>query len=378
MKIAMLALGYSKKGGIGRCIAELAERYSKRHDVHVFANWVETPLPKGVRYHHVPAIKSPLFSLTLTYGIMSTLALQKHRFDIIHDQWTDCLLQDVYTAQSCHRAYFEELGKRENWKTAIDPTHRLILAIEKHAVEKSKRIIAISRIVKKEILRYYGVPPEKIVVIHSGVNLQEFNPKNRGKYRRDIRKKHGIGQDDIVLLFVGWEFERKGLKQAIGALSKINGKKIKLLVVGKGDEKKYLGIAKELGVEGQVIFAGLTPKVNQYYSVSDIFVFPTLYEPFGLVITEAMASGLPVITSRLAGAAELIADGKDGFLLKDPRNVEELAEKIRTLAENKGLREKMGLAARKTAEKYSWDMVAEKTMGVFKEVLGNKRNGRST
>ena len=145
------------------------------------------------------------------------------------------------------------------------------------------------------------------------------------------------------------------------------------MVIGRSHIAKYGEFALKFSVLDRVIFAGFVPEIKDYYAASDIFVFPTRYEPFGLVITEAMASGLPVITSEIAGAAEIMTDGRDAILLKDPTDSSEIAEAIRTLVDDDKLRASMGANARRTAEKYSWDEVARKTMEVYEEVAESKR-----
>jgi len=122
-------------------------------------------------------------------------------------------------------------------------------------------------------------------------------------------------------------------------------------------------------VRERIIFVPHSSNLWEYYAASDIFVFPTIYEPFGLVIVEAMASGLPVITSRVAGAAALIIDGVNGLLLRASSDVNGLAAKIELLLSNAELRKTMGERARETAEKFSWDQVAQKTLEVYNTVL---------
>ena len=121
------------------------------------------------------------------------------------------------------------------------------------------------------------------------------------------------------------------------------------------------------------MYCGFTNEIEKYFSSADIFVFPTLYEPFGLVILEAMASGLPVVTSKLAGAAELIENGKDGLLLDDPKNPKEIAEKVNYLIENERIRRAMGRNARKKAEKHPWERTAKEMLEVFEKITKKQR-----
>lgn len=371
MKIAMLTLGYTKRGGIGRSIAELAERYSKGHALHVFANWVETPLPEGAQYHHVPAIRQSLCALTATYTPLSTLAVQRQRFDIVHNHWTDCLVQDVYTAQSCHRAYFDRIERFKGLRSVVDPTHRLIMAIEAYVYKKRryKRIISVSEGVKREIIRYYNVPAGDITVIPNGVDLNAFRPDPAAKV--GVRASLGMSESDFVVLFVAHEFKRKGLEHIIKAVGLLEDERIKVLVAGRDDKRPYEKLAKDCKVAGQVVFLGESGRVEDYYKAADVFVFPTAYEAFSLATVEAMAAGLPLLATKVNGTEELIRHGKNGFFVStEPRDI---AGRIGELAENRSLLKRMGGAARKTAERYSWDIIAERTMDVYSGVLEGKK-----
>jgi UDP-glucose:(heptosyl)LPS alpha-1,3-glucosyltransferase len=222
---------------------------------------------------------------------------------------------------------------------------------------------------KREFIRHYGEAAGSIIVIPNGVDPKMFNPANRLFYRDSLRQRYGISRSEPVLMFAGGDWERKGLLYVIGALSLLPRPDVKLLVAGSGDEKFYGQLAELKRVGERIIFVPHNSNLWEYYAASDMFVFPTIYEPFGLVIVEAMASGLPVITSRVAGAADLIIDGVNGLLLRAPSDVNDLAAKIELLLSNPELRKTMGEHARETAEKISWDWVAQKTIDVYNGIL---------
>ncbi|GAI64408.1 unnamed protein product, partial [marine sediment metagenome] len=231
-----------------------------------------------------------------------------------------------------------------------------------------KALIVVSQSMKREFIRHYG-NAENIIVIPNGVDLKIFNPANRLFYRDSLRERYGISRSEPVLMFAGGDWERKGVPYIIEALSLLPRPDVKLVVVGSGDKKFYGQLAELKRVRGRIIFVPHSSNLWEYYAASDVFVFPTIYEPFGLVIIEAMASGLPVITSRVAGAADLIIDGVNGLLLRAASDVNDLAAKIELLLSNAELRKAMGERARVTAEKFSWDQVAQKTLGVYHTVL---------
>ena len=210
-------------------------------------------------------------------------------------------------------------------------------------------------------------------MIPNGVDLKIFTPANQPLYRDRIRQKHGISHSDRVLIFAGGDWERKGVPYIIEALSLLPRPDVKLFISGSGDEIFYGQLAELKQVRERIIFVSGSSNLWEYYAASDIFVFPTIYEPFGLVIVEAMASSLPVITSRVAGAADFMNDGVDCLLLNNPSDVNELATKIELLLSNAELRKTMAERARKTVEKLSWDQVAKKTLEVYNSVLKRER-----
>ncbi len=229
-----------------------------------------------------------------------------------------------------------------------------------------KKIVAVSEGTKKEIIENYNVPPEDIVVIPNGIDLEEFSPENKEKYHNEIREKYNIDKDDIVLLFVGYDFKRKGLEFIIKAMSKLDNKKVKLIVVGRDNPAPYQKLANELNIIDKIIFTGHQGKVKKFYSASDIFVFPTSYEAFSHVSLEAVASGLPLLTTKINGTEELLRNGIEGFFIE--RNPDDIANKLKILINDKELRQKMGENARKRAMDFSWDIITKKYEELYKEI----------
>ncbi|OGT94889.1 MAG: hypothetical protein A2298_05535 [Gammaproteobacteria bacterium RIFOXYB2_FULL_38_6] len=289
----------------------------------------------------------------------------------------DC---DVYTAHSCHKAWLEIVNK-ENLggalerlkKSVYNPLHHFILKAEKNCIMNTRRVIAISNGIKEEITRLYGVEDKKVKVIPNGVNIEQFNMAQRKLYRKEIRTQLGLGDDEILLIFPAHEFIRKGILKILDAMNSLKNKRLHLLVVGRDDQTRVRDVIEHYQLESNIHFIGETSTIEKYYAASDIMVLPTLYEPFGLVITEAMASALPVITNKSAGAAELIENGTDGVLLEDIKDTRELASQIESLANNSAKREQMGVQARITAERYNWDAIAQRTMNLYNEILTSKR-----
>jgi UDP-glucose:(heptosyl)LPS alpha-1,3-glucosyltransferase len=230
-----------------------------------------------------------------------------------------------------------------------------------------KKIIAISELVKQNILTHYHIPESDIEVIYNGVDLERFHPGNRGRYREEIRNKHGISESDFVILFVGSGFERKGLRFLLKAAELIP-QRVTVLIAGRGSEKIY----NCKGKKQNIIFCGPQKDIHKYYAASDIFVFPTVYEPFGNVHLEALASGLPVITTNQSGAAEIIDNGLHGFVIPSPEDCTAIAERIRFLLENPDQRKSISFNARKRAEEFSYERFLNNILNIYESLAGKK------
>jgi len=392
MKIAIVVREYHRHGGISRVIYEIAERLAKlEYQVHIFCSkWKDVKNTKII-FHKVPILEFSVldkigfykinnFFKGLSFLLTSKFYVKHKNFDIVMVNGDSLAKFDIRVAHSCHKAWFE-LAKKEikspiDWVMKnLNPHHWRILLTEKLNYKKGnyKKIVAVSYGVKKEIMQCYNVPEEDIVVIPNGIDLEEFNPKNRSLYFEEVRKEYNIPLDYFVLLFVGYRFHHKGLEFVIKAIAKIKNEKIKLIVVGNDNKKPYEKLAKDLGVLDKVIFVGRQMKVNKFYAASDIFVFPTFYEAFSLVTLEAIASGLPLLTTKVNGTEELITNGKEGFFIN--RDADDIAEKIKILIEDRNLYKDMSINARKRAEEYSWDNITNKYLELFKEVynLKNKK-----
>lgn len=372
MKIGLVCTEFNKHGGASRYTAELAERFCKKHEVHLITRGYEHKIPDLV-VHKYPALRGPLAARILADAIYAANCIRRIEkdLDIVHCAAAN-IVADVTTAHSCHKAGIKVWNSFSRGECSYPkylfyriarqllPANRVILALEKETLLESKKIISVSEGVKREIMKYYNIPDEKVVVIPNGVDLENFKPDKRK--RLEIRQKYNISEDEIVLIFVGHEFKRKGLTHLIKALPFVEAK---LIIIGKKDLGPYESLVKDSKVDDKIIFAGIVPKVEDYYAASDIFVFPTMYEAFSLVTLEAAASGLPILATKVNGTEELIRDGYNGFFIKrDPQNI---AEKISVLIEDKKLLRNMGENARKTAEGYSWDKIAERTMKVYEE-----------
>lgn len=370
MKIAIIRKKYTYHGGAESFSGSFIESLSARgHKVHIFAiEWQAEGRHPNIHFHRVPAITFISLLRDLSFAVSSYFMLKRRRdrFDIIqsHDK---TLYQDIYRAgDGCHIEWLRQRWKRTGiWgklSIALNPYHWLILGLERSIFKghRFQKVIAISELVKKNIIDHYDVPPDDIEVIYNGVDLERFTPDNRGRYRAEIRKQYGLGEDDFVVLFVGSGFERKGVRYLIEAVGSIQ-EPVHVMIVGRGKAE----------AADNIIFCGPQRDIHKYYAAADIFVFPTIYEPFGNVHLEALASGLPIITTKSSGAAEIIEDGKQGFVVNAPDDIKAIAARIELLFTNRGELRSMSAEARALAERFNLVNHVNIIMSLY-ESLGRK------
>ena len=365
LRIAFVVHDYNRHMGHSRYVAELASRFKRDHEVHVFANTFDEPDPVGITYHHVPAWRANALATILSFVLPAT-ALVRGPFDVVHAQGLCGLRQNVITAHICHPAWFgaaDRYAGRRGWRkrvirALVTPLERLVMRPRAAA-----RFIAPSERVRDELHRYYRLT-DRVHVVRHGTDTEAFHPRNRAHWRGAVRTELGLHESDFLALYVG--DLQKAMPAAMRALARAVD--IQLVAVTRSDPGPYARLAEAEGVGDRTRFVPATANIGQCYAAADVFLFPTFYDAFGLVAAEAMASGLPVITSRAAGAAELIEHGESGWLTADPWDPDQIAEGLRALAADPGLRQRMGSAARSKIEAYTWDRTAEETMAVYREV----------
>ena len=385
MKIALVSTHATKEGGVPHYVASLAIALAKAHEITVYSSRFEGFDGTGIRHHKIRTIGSGGNIFDLSFLIVSTFVIWGHRlkrgdeFDIIHSHVGSPFFSDLFTSHFYEHdgiAQIKAATKDMPRVSLVRWLRSLVMARIESALlarRNSKTWIVLSAAMKSGFIRNHPVPPERIFVIPNGVDSSRYSPDNLARYRDEVRERLSLAPGAQVVLFLGGDWPRKGLAQAIEALSLLAGSEATLLVVGFGNIAAYRNLAKRCRIEDRVIFTGPTREGWRYYAASDVYLLPSLYEPFGLSILEAMASGLPVLVSQDSGAAELIHDGVDGLLIQEPRDVLELSTKLGALLKDGDLRTRLGRQARHTALKYPWDRVARETEKVYEKVLHQKR-----
>ncbi len=244
---------------------------------------------------------------------------------------------------------------------------------EEGMLSRARKIIAVSHFTKWELTNYYKIPANKIQVIHNGVDISKFKPVVD---RRKVKAELGFNPDDLAIVSVGRLYARKGLFTLIDSMPSVVKRfpNARFIISGKGqsDEMHKLIVhAEKLGVKNNILFTGYYPdkKLPKLYQAADVFAFSTFYEHHPFAVLEALATGLPVVTTTVGGIPETIGSGKNGFLV-EPFNARALGEKILYLLEHPVAAMEMGAQARKTiVENYDWRIVVKKAMKVYDEAL---------
>lgn len=297
-------------------------------------------------------------------------AVTAGKFDLVqcHEKIACC---DLYRAgDGLHRAWLERrarlLGPAGRVGLFLNAYHRYTLAAEE-ALFKSPRlkaVICISQLVKREIQEHFGLPDERLPVVYNGIDPAVFNPAVKAG-GEDVRARLQVPAAAPLFLFVGSGYQRKGLDRLLAALPP----EAWLLVVGKDkEEARYRHLAERLGVLPRVRFLGPQKDVRPFYGAADAFAFPTVYEPFGNVILEAMACGLPVATTPDCGGADLIVEGVNGHVrLGEDR--EAFADALRRLAD-RDYAARLGAAAAETARAYDLARMTGRMVELYGRLLG--------
>ncbi|HEU4369200.1 MAG TPA: glycosyltransferase family 4 protein [Methylomirabilota bacterium] len=346
MRLLVVSRPFVFHGGVERATAGFLEALvAHGHDVHLLSPPGQQPLP-GVTLRTLALPPVPAAARVLVLPLAVRLAVRRRRWDAVQSH-ERTLGQDVYRAgEGCHRAYLDALAPPIRRRAAY---HRLLLALERRVFATTPEIVAISRLGAREIARLYGVPEARLTVVYNGVDLDRFHPDNRARHRAAARAEAGVPAGAWAALFAGSGFERKGLDTAIEALAALEDRAGRLLVLGKGRPGPYRDLAARLGLADRVVWLGARPDIERWYAAADVLVLPTRYEPFGNVHLEALASGLPVVTTTAAGGAEVI--GPESGAVVGPGDARALADALVQL--RGGDPGRLAAAARADAEPFT-------------------------
>jgi len=380
-----------KRHGTERRVAEWVSRLCSEYEVHIYSERIESLDPSQIVWHRMPRLPGPhLFSYLWWFCANQTCRWWHRRFRsldyaLVFSPGINCFDADVISVHIVFAEFYErvktELRLSKNpvgsWARVVHRRlyYALIRFLERRIYTNPEtRLVLIARKTAGDLKRYYGREDE-FPVVYIGLDQQVFNPGLRAERRAEARRQLGLADESFVLLLIGNDWKKKGLSTLVEALRLLRECPVCLLVAGKDDPLPYERQIREADLDGRVRFLPSRPDVEWFYAAADAYVGPSLEDTFAQPPAEAMACGLPVITSVTNGTAEIITDGIDGLILREPQDAGELAAKIRLLLEDAALRQRLGEQAARTARDYTWDRNGLEMREIFQDVIRRKAGG---
>lgn len=364
-KIAVVVPKYGLVGGGERFVQELTERLAQNaaYDIHVLANKWQSGSSR-ITFHKIPVITFPKWLTTISFAWFVQQELKKIKPDIVHTH--DRIFRaDVVTVHSIpHRTWVKEI-RRKRLPSLFDLATGWV---ERRMFEKGgcEMVLPVSSLAAEKLCVRYPVLLGKIEIMPPGVDLVRFG-QSRLDWRNEVRQEFGIGRDDLLVIFVGMNFELKGLELLMRAValaqSQLMNKKISLLVVGKGEAEKFQKVAHDLGIGANVFFSGIRRDMERVYQAGDIFCLLSQFDTFGMVVSEALAAGLPVIVSEQVGAKDLVVQGENGFVVRWDDHMK-VCDLLLQMGEKQTLI-RMAKNARQSVANCGWETIARKIIGIY-------------
>jgi UDP-glucose:(heptosyl)LPS alpha-1,3-glucosyltransferase len=383
MNIALAIEHFSlKRGGAESYAVQLAERLVEDGwEVHLVGHSWDGH-PSAAVFHEIPRLPRwvPPSIRILDFALRHRRIVEQARFDVVLG-FGNTLTMNVYQSHGGVH-YLSSVRKLEAIRNPVlrlfkkaamfaAPKYHARAWIESAAFRSRQRphIVAISDMVRRDVARYFGIPADEIRLVYNGVDSQRFGQAQTGA-AKELRKSLGFGAETLFL-FMAYDFRKKGVRyliEAAGLLRDTAGAgRFGVVVAGGPPYPTLLRITRNLRLERTVVFPGATRTPELFYAASDVFILPTFYDACSLVVIEAMAAGLPAITTVFNGAAGIISSGVDGEVLSDPRNTVEMAGAMGRFLD-RDLLEAASRAARDKASLHTLDRNHAQMMEIFREV----------
>jgi UDP-glucose:(heptosyl)LPS alpha-1,3-glucosyltransferase len=381
------------RGGCETYIGDLARRLLvDRHEVHLYAcRWDEKALPAGITYHPLRPQAGPRFLRPWRFGWQCEHALRGAAHDVtigFDKTWG----QDVlYPQGGLHAASVDYNFRKHARPTArtlarvakaLDLAHWSFSRLERRQYlrEPPPLVVVNSLMVRNHFRQYYGVPADALHVVRSAIDLNRFSEQDRPRRRLESRQRWGLDASDTVALFAAMNYRLKGLEPLLHAVARLLDRpecrgaapSFRLLVAGNPNYRRYQRLARLLGIGDRVHFVGHCPGMRNAYFAADFLVHPTFYDPCSLVVLEALACALPVVTTRANGASEMLHPLQEGYVIDDPHDHDRLAWAMGQLLDP-ARRSAFAQAARKTAAQWTFEHHYRELLKVFVRAAERRR-----
>jgi len=385
MRIALVIEHFDpRRGGAEQWATQFASQLLARgHEVHVIARDFGQRVPAmPIAAHRLRiAASRPAFAQAAQAELLKVAP------DIIHDMGCGWYC-DVFHPHggSMTALARQKLKMLSPWlrpiKSRVDgllSRHRQFQTLlERQYIDDGRFMVALSRKVADDFRRFHGVPRQRIRLIYNGVDTERFSPQSRRRCRRQTRRGMGLDDGTLLLLTVTHNFRLKGVPVMLRAVRRLKqaGAPVHLVVVGGKRLKGWVRAARWLGIDHMVSFTGTVDDPVPYYAAADIYAHPTFYDSCSLVVLEALAGGLPVLTSRFNGAAELMTEGREGYIVPDPADLSELLARLQLLFDT-DRRRRMGRAARRLALKHTFARNVDQVLEIYEQSLAERAGRRA-
>jgi UDP-glucose:(heptosyl)LPS alpha-1,3-glucosyltransferase len=397
LRLAVVSPFVDRRHGTERALAELLERLARSEhcEIHLYSQRVEglaiaqpriaRPLGSGaILWHKVPAIPGPHLLRFLTWLLLNSFhrawdrRVRGLRFDLILSPGINCLDADVVIVHALfhrlqhlareersdsERGFFRRLHRRAYYA--------LLAGLERHIYSDPKvSLAAVSQRTAALLNDYFR--RQDVRIIPNGIDATQFSPSARMALRAEAHRRRNFQESDFVLLLIGNDWRVKGLETVLRAMSALKELPVLLIAAGDDPPEGFTELAKSLGISARCRFEPSREDVLDFYAAADLYVSPSQEDSFGLPVAEAMACGLPAITSIFAGVSSLLHDGVDSFILRDPHDANTLARMIHTLYHKAERRSRMGQAAARASLEWTWDRSAADIWELLKDATAKR------
>ena len=389
--------------GTERALVSLLEQLSGEFhcEIHLYAERVEDlaltsegdrlPSTGSITWHTVPSVPGPHILKFLFWMTANTVLRLWHRmsrglrFDLVLSPGVNCLDADVVvvhvvfrrlrdlarteSAQGKRRTGFARGSHRRLYYAMLTMLERIVYSNRKIT------LAAVSQRTANLLVQYFQ--RSDAAVIPNGIDTVQFSVPARLAMRQGARFRRKFSNEELVLLLIGNDWRVKGVSEILAAMSKLFDLPLRLIVAGSDAPTSFQQDAERLRVADRCRWESPRPDVIDLFAAADLYVSPSKEDSFGLPVAEAMACGLPVITSRFAGVSELIQNQTDGYVLADPSDIDGLADILRRLYVDSDLRAQTGEAAAAAAQQWTWERNAVRTWELLQSVA-SKQNEKAT
>ena len=367
-------------GGAGRHVENLSKELANLIDVEVrcfgdqnlqkgrlvvkgYKGWEK--LKNQTKEKFIAALDTISTDLTIVADKIDSDIVHTHTWYASYAGYLTKILYKIPFVITCH-----SLEPLRPWKQEqLGNGYFLSTELEKIGIESADKIIAVSKMMKQDIIQNFNVKEDKIEVIHNGIDLNKWKPT----YTDYTLKQYGINKDYI--LFVGRTTKQKGMIHLIDAVDHIDKSVLVVICTSGADTKEYADeVTKKVSTKKNIIFINILLKEEQYielYSQAKVFVCPSVYEPFGIINLEAMACKKPVVATNVGGIPEVVIPDQTGILI-EPEKPQQIADAVNYLLKNPDIAKKMGEKGRQRVEQFfSWSMIANYTKSLYEKILSD-------